>query len=271
MRYPAVAGRFYEGEEKRLREQIKVCFMHKLGPGRVPELEANGLRKIRGLVVPHAGFMYSGPVACHSYAALAADGFPESFIIMGPNHTGYGSPVSLGDDDFETPLGQVQLDRKLADALENELIVPDSMGHKLEHSVEVQLPFLQYLKADIKFVPMTLLAQDRETAVAVGKRIGEVIQGRDVVVIASTDFSHYIPRDEARRKDAKVLDRIVAGDIQGIYEVIREESLSMCGYGPVAAMLAATKATNAELLKYATSGDVQPMYDVVGYGALVVR
>jgi AmmeMemoRadiSam system protein B len=219
--------------------------------------------------------MYSGPVASHSYYALAEDGFPESFIIIGPNHTGHGSPVSLGDDDFETPLGGVTFDRELASTLENELITVDGMGHKFEHSIEVQLPFLQSLSEQIKFVPITLMAQDMDTALAVGKRISEVIDGKDVVVIASTDFSHYITRDSAKRLDGMVLDKIIAGDVQGMYDVIMEHSVSMCGYGPVAAMLAATQANadgkGAKLLKYATSGDVQPMREVVGYGALVVR
>ncbi len=158
MRYPAVAGQFYEGEEKRLRMQIEMCFRHNLGPGSVPTLE-QGPRRIKGLVVPHAGFMYSGPVACHSYAHLAKDGFPESFIILGPNHTGYGSPASLADDDFETPLGVAHLERELSNSLRSEVITVDPIGHRHEHSIEVQLPFLQFLRPEIKFVPISLMAQ----------------------------------------------------------------------------------------------------------------
>ncbi len=116
-----------------------------------------------------------------------------------------------------------------------------------------------------------MMAQDMDTATAVGKRIRESIKGKDVVVIASTDFSHYVPKDMARKADGMVIEKIVAGDIQGMYDVIREHKVSMCGYGAVAAMLVATMPGEIELLKYATSGDVQPMHDVVGYGAIVVR
>jgi len=273
MRQPAVAGQFYSGSKGDLLEQIKDCYLGPLGPGELPKL-GEGPRTIKGLVVPHAGYVYSGQVAAHSYFALAKESLPESFIILGPNHTGMGNPIALTTEDFDTPLGVAKTDKGLAKALLRDIIFDDPMAHRLEHSIEVQLPFLQHLKSEIKFVPISMGMQDYESANEVGKVIASATKGKDVVVIASTDFSHYVPKDYAYEKDRLAIDKILALDPKGLYKVVEKERISMCGYGPVMAMLSAAKLNGAKevkLLKYATSGDVQRMRDVVGYGAISVR
>jgi len=270
MRYPAVAGQFYPGERKELETMLNELFIHPIGPGSVPSLVPDGKRKIKGGVVPHAGYMFSGPVAAHFYHALALDGFPESFIIIGPNHYGVGSGVAIAMDDFLTPFGKVKIDRELAKDIAKGVVDIDSYAHRYEHSIEVQLPFLQFFKREIKFVPITMLLQDYEIAVEVGEIIKEAIADKDVVIIASSDFSHYVPKSKAYTNDSMAIERILKGDVKGLYDVIYKHNITMCGYGPVAAMLTAIGG-KATLLKYATSGDIQPMHEVVGYAAIKVE
>lgn len=270
MRYPAVAGQFYEGKEASLRKQIENCFLHGLGPGEIPRL-STGERTIKGAVVPHAGYMFSGPVAAHVCSALAKDGFPETFIIIGPKHTGLGSPVAITMEEFITPLGNVAIDLELAKKLHTGVIDNDLIAHRGEHSIEVQLPFLQYLKPDIKFVPLCIGQQTYKIAKEIGGIISKAIKGKDVVVLASTDFSHYVPRDVAKKKDMKALEAIIKLDAKGLYKVVDKFNISMCGFGAVMSMIEAVNGSSAKLLKYSTSGDVMEMRDVVGYGAVVVR
>lgn len=267
MRYPAVAGKFYEGKEASLMKQIEECYASPLGPGKMPMPVKGGPRKIRGLVAPHAGYMYSGAIAAHAYKALAEDGWPEAFIIIGPNHTGFGSSVAITSHDFQTPLGTVPIQRNIFDLLVAGGISDDISAHRYEHSVEVQLPFLQAL-GKVEFVPMVMMGQDYETSAEVGRIIQRAIRGRDVVVIASTDFSHYVPKEIAKKGDSLAIDRIQDRDSKGLFKLIQRTGLSMCGYGPVMTMLEAVNPGKVELLAYATSGDVQPMREVVGYAAM---
>lgn len=267
MRQPAVAGKFYPRTEMQVRGEIDHLYDTYLG--RRPRLNTAGPRKIVGLVVPHAGYVYSGPVAAYAYAALANDGFPETFVIIGPNHSGMGSPVAMTTEDFDTPLGKVRVDKDMVKRM-GRLITDDPLAHRYEHSIEVQLPFIQHIKEDITFVPIAMAAQDYETAVEVADEIKNASRGRDVVVIASTDFSHYVPAQVAARQDRSVIDRILALDAEGVYDTVIRKNVSMCGYGPVMAMLLASGGSRAELLKYGTSGDVSPMEDVVGYAAIKV-
>ncbi|MFQ5909296.1 MAG: MEMO1 family protein [Thermoplasmata archaeon] len=270
MRYPAVAGQFYSSTEEALSEEIDSCYRSPLGPGELPQL-GKGPRSIRGLVVPHAGYIFSGPVAAHAYSALAKDGFPKTFIIIGPNHGGMGSPVALTTQDFLTPLGEVEVNKEVAGELVKKGVADDILAHRYEHSVEVQLPFLQHISKDFDFVPVCMMDQEYRTAKELGELLVDVISGRDVVVIASTDFSHYVPQNVAQSKDNEVIQRILGLDPQGMNKTRVKHSVSMCGYGPVMATLVAARGTNAELLRYATSGDVRPMQEVVGYGAVVIR
>lgn len=270
MRYPSVAGQFYAGDEKSLRSQIEQCYLSPLGPGRLPKVSA-GKRQVLGGVSPHAGYVYSGMVAAHLYARIAEDGMPKSFVILGPNHTGRGSGLAVTTEDFETPLGVVKVDRDLAKAIRKDLVDEDPEAHRFEHSVEVQLPFLQHLSPDFKFVPVCMAFQDYDAAVSVGKTIRDAIKGKDVAVIASTDFSHYVARETAKKKDGMALDAIKAMNAKKLYEVVRDEDISMCGYGPVMATITACSGGKAMVLKYGTSGDVHPMHDVVGYAAVVIE
>ncbi|MDI6708147.1 MAG: MEMO1 family protein [Candidatus Thermoplasmatota archaeon] len=274
MRLPAVAGSFYASTEELLVKQIKGCYLYELGTGKLPKYNEKGLRKIKGAVVPHAGYMYSGATAAWVYAALAEDRFPATFIIIGPNHTGYGSGIAITKETFSTPLGEAEIDLELADALLNTIIDNDFNAHRYEHSIEVQLPFLQFIKRDFKFVPLCLGIQDYKTAKEVGSIIKKAIfeLKKDVVVIASSDFTHYEERSEAERKDKLAIEKILNLDAKGLYEVVNRYSISMCGYGPVMAMLESIDAKKATLLKYCTSGDIEKhMLEVVGYAGIVVE
>ncbi|MDD1767250.1 MAG: AmmeMemoRadiSam system protein B [Methanomassiliicoccales archaeon] len=250
-------------------EAVEKCFLSPLGPGEIPKL-AKGERKIVGAVVPHAGYEFSGPVAAHVYAELAKDGFPEAFVIIGPNHGGMGSFVAITTEDFVTPLGTCKIDKEMASKMEC-WVEDDPFAHQHEHSIEVQLPFIQYFDRNVKFLPITMAMQDYDTAKEVGTHLRSAIGTRDVVVIASTDFSHYVTEQKARTEDMKVIDQILALNPRGVYETVIRRDVSMCGYGPVMTMLEAVGGSEAKLLKYGTSGDAYPMPEVVGYGGIVVR
>ncbi|MEM3445607.1 MAG: AmmeMemoRadiSam system protein B [Thermoplasmata archaeon] len=269
LRQPAVAGAFYPSSASSLRKMIEQCFLHDLGFGRVPRLNAQGERKIKGIVAPHAGYIYSGPVATHAYGMLAEDGFPDTFIILGVNHHGFGADVALTTQDFLTPLGTAKIDMEIAERLIAEGIPDDKNAHEEEHSIEVHLPFLQFFK-EVQFVPISMYRMDIPTAKKTGEAIKNVISGakKDVVVIASTDFSHYVPKEWAYKYDAIAIEKIVNCEPEALYSTIRKYGISMCGYGPVLTLLYALH-LKGKLLKYATSGDVEDMFEVVGYASIV--
>lgn len=277
MRRPAVAGTFYNGDRDSLLKQIEWCYKHPHGPGRIPEPQA-GERRLVGLVSPHAGYMYSGPVAAHGFYFLSRDGKPNSIVIIGPNHSGIGSGVSIMTrGKWITPLGNVEIDGPLAEGIKKAsgIIDVDETAHEYEHSLEVQLPFLQHVfNGDFKIVPICMMMQDEETSEEVGLAIAKAAKGKDVIIIASTDLTHYEPQKLAANKDKKAIERILSLDWKGLLKVVHEEDISMCGYGPVASMLRAAidlGAKEAKLLKYATSGDTSgPMPQVVGYGSIAV-
>lgn len=287
MRAPAVAGQFYAGSDAELREQIQRCYTHELGPGKVPAVMA-GPRKLLGMVSPHAGYQYSGPVAAHGFSRLAGDGRPDSFVLIGPNHHGIGSGVSIMTSGrWLTPLGEVEIDRSLAEAIRgaSDIIDTDEVAHAQEHSIEVQLPFLQHLFGDeFKFVPICMMLQDEETSEDVGRAIADGAGEKDVVIIASTDFTHCGPMygqlppggqraDEfARRQDERAIVEIVNLNPKGLFKAVRDHQITMCGHGCVAAMLFAVgeRRGEGELLKYATSYDIAPGPNAVGYGSIVI-
>lgn len=279
LRRAQVAGSFYSGTKTALTSEIEHCFTHHLGPGRLPELAKVGERKLVGLVCPHAGYMYSGPVAAKSYFELASDGRPSTIVIIGPNHTGEGSGVSMMPEGiWETPLGQVEVDKETANAISkaSNIIDLDDRAHLHEHSVEVQLPFLQYvLKTGFQFVPICMMMQDHKTSAEVGKAVGEALKGRDGLVIASTDMTHYESADSAKRKDRLAIDAILALDDARLQETVESHRITMCGHGPVASAIAASKILNAKtarLLGYSTSGDITGDDSaVVGYLAASIH
>lgn len=288
-RPPARAGQFYPASEKALRKKIKKCYTHPLGPGEIPELNSGG-SKIKGAVVPHAGYDFSGPVAAHVYGAIAEGGFPDNFVILGPKHAdpfGAGRVPDVGVtlESFEMPFGSVSVDEELADEIVGGLVEVSSDMHASEHSIEVQLPFLQFFDVEFGFVPVCISSQVLDISREIGKRLGKAVEGRDVTIIASTDFTHCGPRygqvppegksagDFAEEQDEKAIDRINDLDAEGLSQVIDEYNISMCGYGGVMAMIFAIKeeVEKGKLLKYATSQDITSGRDAVGYGGIVFK
>jgi len=273
LRTPAVAGTFYASTADGIVEQIEWSYRHPIGPGHLPEVNEAGPRQVVALVAPHAGYMASGPVAAHAYYALARDGKIDTAVIVGPNHTGYGSSVSVWTSGaWRTPLGDAAIDADAARSLVGGVIKSDESAHLYEHSVEVQVPWLQHLYGSgVRIVPVAILAQDSETSLAVGEALSRI--DGNVVLIASTDLSHYEPVESATRKDTGILSAVESFDSAGMYERLTAEHCSMCGYGPVAAIVHAARlrgATDATLLKYATSGDTVGDYSrVVGYASAV--
>ena len=289
IRNAAVAGQFYPGNEKSLQQQIEECFLDKRGIGTIPSIKKIG-NNLKGLVVPHAGFVYSGAIASHAYARLAEQGFADTFIILGPNHTGIGTGVSvMTEGAWKTPFGTVPIDSSLAQTISTGIIDRDASAHTYEHSIEVQLPFLQYIARGRKFdfVPVCMIMQDYETIQEVGDILTKASQKskKNIVLIASSDFSHAgfnyqstPPKgmrvdNYAEKQDALAIEKILSLDPKGLIQTVEEHTITMCGYGPVAAMLFAAKklgATKAELLKYGTSYEVHPGSSCVGYGAIAV-
>ncbi len=276
LRHPSQAGMFYAGTDQALRAQIEKCFTHKLGPGKLPEIAERKLQTIIGLVCPHAGYMYSGPVAAHAYHDLAADGNPDTVVLFGPNHTGYGSALSLMKDGvWRTPLGDLEIDSVTANLIlkESSVIDVDDSAHAYEHSIEVQLPFLQYLYGStFKFVPICFLMQDLESCREVGRAVATALSGKNGLVIASSDMTHYEPHDRAEQKDMLATEAIVKMDEELYFSTVETHSISTCGYGPTVAAITASKllsARKARLLCHKTSGDVTGDYaSVVGYASI---
>jgi len=268
---------FYEGQAEPLRNQIKDCFNHELGPGSLPKTVQSKLKNVIGLVSPHAGYMYSGPVAAHGYHYLALDGEPDIVVIFGPNHTGVGSGLAImREGAWHTPLGDVMIDSMVADTIveQSGIIDVDETAHMREHSIEVQLPWLQFLYgSSFKFVPICFMMQDLESSREVGIAVAKALKGKNALVIASTDMTHYESQRMAESKDKPVLEAAQKLDEKGLYSAVEGFQVSMCGYGPAVAAITAAKELGAEagkLLCYKTSGDVVGDYSaVVGYASLI--
>jgi AmmeMemoRadiSam system protein B len=267
VRHPAVAGRFYPRDPEVLRKEVHAYL------GQTPE--AKPVRTL-GCIVPHAGYVYSGHVAGAVFAELQ---IPELCIVMCPNHTGMGRPLAIMSEGvWETPLGEVSIDSEFAAALKRScpLLNEDSAAHRSEHAVEVELPFLQIRQPQLKFVPIALGTGQFEVLEQLGMALAEAIaaQPRPVLVIASSDMNHYESDAITRVKDHTAIEPILRLDARGLHDVVAQQHISMCGFGPAVAMLTATKelgATSAELVKYATSGDISGDRDaVVGYAGIVI-
>ena len=277
IRKATVANAFYAGTKSELNNQLVECFTSRFGPGQVPKTAEHGPRKILGIVSPHAGYMYSGAVAANGYAKLAIDGLPEAFVILGPNHTGYGSGVSImTEGGWETPLGVSPIDSVLAKQIQkgSSIIDIDEEAHAYEHSIEVQLPFIQFLFKDAaKFVPICMMMQDLKTSRDIAKTLVDQLKGRDIFIVASSDFTHYEPHDTVVRKDQLAIDAITRLDEVALNELGESSKVTMCGYGPITTLISAAKllgGVRAELLTHKTSGDVTgDKSAVVGYSSLV--
>jgi AmmeMemoRadiSam system protein B len=266
IRQPAVSGRFYPSQPDELVRTVQTL------------LEPSELRqKAIGLVVPHAGYVYSGHVAGAVYSRVV---IPARYVVLCPNHTGLGAALSImKSGSWRTPLGEMQIDDELSGALlsADSYLQDDTEAHRFEHAAEVQLPFLQHCGAPgSRFVPITVgtgsLERLQELGHAMAKVIPQLAPG--ALIIASSDMNHYESDAVTRVKDRKAVDRIRARDPEGLFDVVRRENISMCGYGPAVAMLTAANllgATKSELVKYATSGDVSLDFDhVVGYAGIIV-
>ncbi|HXY55162.1 MAG TPA: AmmeMemoRadiSam system protein B [Nitrospirota bacterium] len=275
LRHAAVAGYFYQGTADALKKQVQGFIIS--GANKV---------KARGILAPHAGLMYSGAVAGAVYSSID---LPDTFILIGPNHTGLGASVSLmSGGRWETPLGTVDIDEPLAAAIleESSHIHADTLAHLREHSLEVQLPFIQYFKHKFKIVPLQMLDTRLEICLDVGRAIATAVKEREaqdaehesglrkVLIVASSDMSHYERAVTAKEKDSKAIHQILNLDPEGLFRTVRDYGITMCGYGPAVVMLAACKAlgaSHAELIKYANSGDVSGDYEqVVGYAGIVI-
>ena len=266
IRQPAVAGRFYPDDPDELAEAIReYC-----------EPPQTRTRMI-GAVIPHAGYIYSGHVAGAVYAKTE---IPRRSIILCPNHTGMGPPLSIMQaGSWRTPLGSLAIDEELSQALiaADPYLQDDVFAHQAEHATEVQLPFMQWIAGlEIRFVPITVGTGNWARLETLGKAIAKVIRDVDseTLIIASSDMNHYESDSKTRVKDQKAIGRMLELDARGLFEVVQREKISMCGYGPASAMLVAAKslgASKAELVKYATSGDVSGDFaHVVGYAGITV-
>jgi AmmeMemoRadiSam system protein B len=276
LRRAVVASQFYEGSAEALRVQLKGCFLDKLGPQKLPIVNTSTHpRNIVGLICPHAGYVYSGPVAAHSFYQLALDGKPDAVILLGPNHTGYGSALSImREGTWQTPLGNVEIDTLLADDIlhETNILDIDELAHRYEHSIEVQLPFMQFLYGNnFKIVPICYQMHDYQTAIEIGRALTEALDATNSVVIASSDMTHYEPAKIASTKDKAAIDAALAVDAKAFYEIVEKQDISACGYAPITSLLAYASGvcSKAELLAYHNSGDVSGDYSaVVGYAAV---
>lgn len=237
----------------------------------------HGPRKILGLVSPHAGYQYSGPVAANGYSRLARDGTPDVFVILGPNHTGYGSGVSiLTEGAWETPMGNTTIDTELATRIQKSsgILDIDESSHSFEHSIEVQLPFIQFLyKGGPKFIPICMMMQDLQTCREIARSVVEQCKGKDFAIIASSDFTHYEPHEVATRKDEVAIEAITKLDDAGLNQLGDSNRVTMCGYGPITTLIAAAKLlgdVKAEFLTHKTSGDITgDKSSVVGYSSIL--
>jgi MEMO1 family protein len=268
IRPPAVAGRFYPSEPQELARQI----------AEFAPLAASAVRIVaRGCVVPHAGYMYSGHVAGAVYSSLE---IPARCILLGPRHYPRGEAMAiLSQGSWRTPFGDAAINAELAAELMQACprLREDSVAHEHEHSLEVQIPFLQRLAPDFRFVPVVLGADRYPLLEELGHAVAKVVaaQSERVLVIASTDMNHYESDALTRAKDGRAIERILALDPRGLYDTVRGERITMCGYAATTAMLVAMRdlgAERAELVRYATSGDITgERKEVVGYAGLIVR
>jgi len=267
LRSPAVAGQFYPGNEASLVQTLNTL---------VPEVHPEERKKALAVISPHAGYIYSGGVAGETFARVKV---PENVVILGPNHTGYGAPVALMNHGaWDMPMGEVRINRELASliAKKTEVIEIDDIAHSFEHSLEVQVPFLQYLQKNLTIAPIVVSHVSYETCVAVGQGLAEAIKGygRPVLIVASTDMTHYESRQSASAKDSLALERIRALDPEGLYNTVIGKRISMCGIMPATVTLIASLALGAkkaELIRYTDSGETSgDTAHVVGYAGLVI-
>jgi len=270
VRHPAVAGRFYPSDPEELRAEV-VGYLSSTSSVRQAPVKAIGC------MAPHAGYIYSGHVAGAVFAGID---IPRRCIVLCPNHTGQGGPLAImSEGEWETPLGQAPIDAALAGSLKHRFpaLQEDSAAHRAEHAIEVELPFLQVRQLELAFVPIALGTTQYEVLEQLGSALADVIAAEKgpILIIASGDMNHYESDVVTRAKDHRAIERIVTLDPRGLHDVVTQQNISMCGLGPAVVLLTAARqlgAKSADLVKYATSGDVSgDRKMVVGYAGVVVR
>jgi len=275
LRQPAVAGRFYEGTPALLKKEVGAFIEEDLKK-----------EKAIGIVCPHAGYVYSGSVAGAVYSRII---IPQTVILMGPNHTGIGKAVSVfPEGEWTMPNGVVPVNNKLAELIleYSKTASADHHAHQYEHSLEVQIPFIQYFSKDFSIVPITIMDTSLKTCQSLGEGIAKAVLelkkrekekggNGDVLIVSSTDMTHYESHDSAKTKDKKAIDKILSLDAEGLHKTVKEYGISMCGFAPTVSMLYASKmlgAKKAKLIKYMTSGEVSGDYQqVVGYAGIIIQ
>jgi MEMO1 family protein len=264
-RSPAVAGQFYYEDPARLNHQVGQYINSRAAK-----------EPATGILVPHAGLIYSGAVAGAVYSSIT---FPETFLMLGPNHTGLGAQMSIMDaGEWEVPTGKVRIDGKLANRilLNASGVTRDAQAHIFEHSLEVQLPFMTYISKEVRIVPVAIRSGSFDEGMAFADIIANAVQSVDypVTILASSDMSHHLPDNTARLKDKIAIDKMLDIDAEGLYYSVIQNKISMCGVLPAAIMLSASRllgAKTAHLVRYMTSGEVSGDYDdVVGYAGITL-
>lgn len=278
VRMPAHAGTFYPAVREELIKAIEWSFKHRLGPGELPQPGGSGKLPM-AYITPHAGYIYSGPIAAHAYLDLSKREKPEVVVLVGPNHTGLGLAASLWPEGlWRTPLGDVEVDSDVARLLVeySGIVAPDEEGHIYEHSLEVQIPFLQYIYGeDLRIVPIVVLHQSLDISLRIAKAYHSIREenGVKAIMIATSDLNHYEPYERNREKDLALLKAVESGDPHKVYRLIEEMAISACGPSAIASAVEAGRlsGTRPEVLAYANSGDVTGEKSwVVGYPAVRV-
>ena len=280
LRKPAVAGSFYPNNPGELTNLIENC-LDESGCSKISKPESfEGSDYPIHIMVPHAGYQYSGAIAAKGYCKIVQNGFPEVFVILSPNHTGYGSEISVfNEGEWITPLGNVKVDEDFANSIvsHSDVASNDFQAHLYEHSIEVQLPFLQYFSNDFKIVPITMGSQSFSASNDLAKAIYDSSEelNKSYCIIASTDLSHFNTQEKANKVDGFVLEDIENMNEFKLYEEVIQYNITMCGYGPVMTAIAVSKMTDkhkCEILKYKTSGDVTgDLSSVVGYASGIFK
>lgn len=269
IRNPIVAGQFYPGESDVLSQDVENLLIQ------AGEKKEDAI----GMVLPHAGYVYSGAVAGSVLASIAPK---QIYVIMGPNHTGLGSQFSVSASDYwRTPLGDVRINAELTERILKDcrLIRKDELAHIHEHSIEVQLPFLQKLGNNFSFVPIVISLSNIETYRHIGECLAKSVKGlnleKETAIIASSDMTHYEPQESAKKKDFEAIEAVLNLDEKALVERVEELGITMCGFAPAAIMITAAKklgAGKARLVKYQTSGDVTgDRSSVVGYAGIIIN
>jgi len=267
IRQPQVAGQFYPSSSQGLKNQIETLI----------DKQADKL-DIIACMLPHAGYIYSGGVAAQTVSRI---NIKNKVILLGPNHTGYGVKYSImPQGSWQTPLGEIKIDSHLAEAILNhsKYLQPDNEAHTYEHSLEVELPFLQYFKTDFEIVPIVFLSDEFKVLKEIGEEIANTIKERNIkdstIIVASSDMTHYEPQEQAQKKDKEAIQAILELNEDKLMDRVQRLNISMCGYAPAITMISAAKllgAKTAKLIKYQTSGDVTgDKSSVVGYAGIII-